>query len=48
MEIPQRILDLNKEVNLAADVIFVNGIGLFVRTSQRIKFTTPEYPPQSH
>ena len=34
VEIPQQILDLNKEATLAADVMFVNGIGLFVSTSR--------------
>ena len=32
VEILQHIMDLNKEVTLSADVMFVNGIGLFVRT----------------
>ena len=45
VEITQRILDLNKEVTLAADMLFVNRIGLFIRTSRQIKFTTLEYLP---
>ena len=34
VKILQRILDLNKEVTLTAYVMFVNGIVLFVSTSQ--------------
>ena len=34
VEIPQRILDLNKEATLATDVMFVNEIGLFVSMSR--------------
>ena len=30
-------------MTLTADVMFVNGIGLFVRTYRQIKFTTLEY-----
>ena len=45
VEIPHRILDLNKEVTLEAYVMFLNGIGLFVRTSYKIKFTTLDYLP---
>jgi hypothetical protein len=43
VEIPRAILDLNKDVTMAADIMFVNGI-LFVTTiSRKIKFTTIEY-----
>jgi dimeric dUTPase (all-alpha-NTP-PPase superfamily) len=43
VEIPKDILDLNKDVTMAADVMFVNGL-LFVTTiSRKIKFTTIEY-----
>ena len=45
MEVPQVILHLNKKVTLAADVMFVDGLELFVSTSRRIKFTTLEYIP---
>ena len=45
VEIPQHILDINKEVTLAADLIFLNGTGFFFGTSRRIKFTTLEYLP---
>ena len=34
VDITQRILELNKEVTLASYVMFLNGIGLFVSTSQ--------------
>ena len=46
MEIPQPILDLNKAVTLVSDVIFVNGLGLFVSMLRQIKFTTLEYIPK--
>jgi hypothetical protein len=43
--IPKEIMDLNKEVIMAADVMFVNGM-LFVTTlSRKIKFSTIEYVP---
>ena len=45
VETPQRILDLKKEVTLAEDVMFVNGVGLFVSTSRRINFATLECLP---
>ena len=32
VEIPQPILDINKKVTLVADVMFVNGLDLFVST----------------
>ena len=46
MEVPQLILYLNKKVTLAADVMFFNGLALFVSTSWSIKFTTLEYTPK--
>ena len=46
MEIPQPILALNKAVTLVSDVIFVNGLGLFVSMLRKIKFTTLEYIPK--
>jgi hypothetical protein len=33
VEIPQTIIDLNKDVTLAADVMFVCGLGFMVSTS---------------
>ena len=45
VETPHLILDLNKAVTLEADMLFVNGAGLFVRAHRRIKFTTLEYIP---
>jgi hypothetical protein len=38
VEIPKDILDLNKDVTMAADIMFVNGLP-FV-TTRKIKFTT--------
>ena len=45
VEITQRILDLNKEVTPAVDLMFVNEIALFGSTSRKIKFMTLEYLP---
>ena len=46
VEVPQMILYLNRKVTLTADVMFVNGLDFFVRTSRRIKITTLEYIPK--
>jgi hypothetical protein len=40
VEIPKAILDLNKDVALTADVMFVDGIPFLVTNSRKIKFTT--------
>jgi hypothetical protein len=46
VEIPQTIIDLNKDVNLAAYVMFVCGLGFMVSTSRKLKFTTIEHVPR--
>ena len=46
VEVPQVILDLNKKVTMASDVMFVNGLAFFVSTSRQIKFTTLDYIPK--
>ena len=46
VEIPKSILELNKIVTLETDIMFVNGLGFFVSTSRRIKFSTLEYIPK--
>jgi hypothetical protein len=45
VEIPKEILDMNKAVTIAADVMFVNGLPFVVTISRKIKFTTTEYVP---
>jgi hypothetical protein len=40
VEIPKEILDLNKAVTIAADVMFMNGLPFGVTISRKIKFTT--------
>jgi hypothetical protein len=40
VEIPKEILDMNKAVTIAADVMFVNGLPFVVTISRKIKFTT--------
>jgi hypothetical protein len=44
-EIPKEIIDMNKAVTIAADVMFVNGLPFVVTISRKIKFTTTEYVP---
>jgi hypothetical protein len=46
VEIPQTIIDLNKDVTLAADVMFVCGLGFMVSTSRKLKFTIIEHVPR--
>jgi hypothetical protein len=46
VEIPKAILDLNRDVTLTADVMFVDGIPFPVTNSRNIKFTTSEYVPR--
>jgi hypothetical protein len=41
--IPQEILDLNKELTVAADLMFVNGLPFVTSISRNVKFTTIEY-----
>jgi hypothetical protein len=43
--IPKDIMDLNKEVIMAADVMFVNGIPFVTTLAWKIKFLTIEYVP---
>jgi hypothetical protein len=45
VEIPKEILDMNKAVTIAADVMFVNGLPFVVIISRKIKFTRTEYVP---
>jgi hypothetical protein len=42
VEIPRAILDLNKDVTIAADIMFVNGLPFVTTISRKIKFTTIE------
>jgi hypothetical protein len=46
VEISQTIIDLNKDVTLAGDVMFVCGLGFMVSTSRKLKFTTIEHVPR--
>jgi hypothetical protein len=43
VEIPKAILDLNKDVTMAADVMFMNGLPFVTTIYRKIKFTTIEY-----
>jgi hypothetical protein len=40
VQIPREIVDLNKNVTLTADVMFVGGLGFMITSSRGIKFTT--------
>jgi hypothetical protein len=46
VEIPKAILDLDKDVTLTVNVMFVDGIPFLVTNSRKIKFTTSEYVPR--
>jgi hypothetical protein len=46
VQIPKEILELTKDVILAVDVMFVDGILFVVSLSRKIKFTTSEYVPR--
>jgi hypothetical protein len=41
--IPKEIMDLNKEVTLAADVLLINGMPFVTSLSRKVKFATMEY-----
>jgi hypothetical protein len=41
--IPKEIMDLDKNITIAADVMFVNGPPFVVNFSGKVKFTTMEY-----
>jgi hypothetical protein len=43
VEIPKEILDLNKDLTVAADIIFVNGMPFVTSISRKVKFTTIQY-----
>jgi hypothetical protein len=40
VQIPREIVDLNKNVTITADIMFVGGIGFMITSSRGIKFTT--------
>jgi hypothetical protein len=43
VEVPKEIIDLNKDITITADVMFVDGLGFMITFSRKIKFTTKEY-----
>ena len=43
VEMPEEIKQMNRDVELPADIIFVNGLPLLVTILSRIIFTTVEY-----
>jgi hypothetical protein len=45
VEIPKEIIDMNKAVTIAADMMFVNRLPFVVTISRKIKFTTTDYVP---
>jgi hypothetical protein len=45
VKVPQEIIDLNKEITIAAEVMFIHGMGFMITGSRGVKFTTSEYVP---
>jgi hypothetical protein len=45
VEIPKEIIDMNKAVTIAADMMLVNGLPFVVTISRKIKLTTTDYVP---
>jgi hypothetical protein len=43
IKIPQEIIDLNRNVTITIDVMFVNGLPFLISISHKVKFTTVEY-----
>jgi hypothetical protein len=43
VEIPKEILNLNKDLTVAAAIMFVNGMPFVTSISRNVKFTTIEY-----
>jgi hypothetical protein len=43
VEIPKEILDLNRELTVAVDLMFLNGLSFVTAISRKVKFTTFEY-----
>jgi hypothetical protein len=44
--IPKEIMELNKNVTLGIDIMFVNGLAFFVSPYRKVKFTMVEYIPR--
>ena len=45
VEVPCSLVEQNKIVTLAADVFFVDGTGILMTVSRKIKFITAEHGP---
>jgi hypothetical protein len=43
VQIPNEIMSLNRNITLAIDLMFVNGLPFMVSISRKIKFTTVKY-----
>ena len=43
VDVPPQILDLTRKVEVASDVMFVNGIPFLVSVSRRLQFITTQY-----
>jgi hypothetical protein len=46
VEIPNNSVDLNTEVAITADVMFVDGLRFMIMALRKIKFMTTEYVPK--
>jgi hypothetical protein len=38
-------MDINKEITITADVMFIDGLGFMITSSRGVKFTASEYIP---
>jgi hypothetical protein len=45
VKVPQEIVDINKEITITADVMFVDGLGFMITSSRGVKFTTLDHVP---
>jgi hypothetical protein len=43
VKIPKEIVDLNKDITITADMMFVGGLGFMITAARKIKFTTLKY-----
>ena len=45
IEVPPELRELNKNVTISADVMFVNGLGFLLTMSRGIRFITQQFMP---
>jgi hypothetical protein len=42
VEVPKKIFELNKEVTITTDIMFIDGLGFMITASRKIKYTTAD------